>query len=245
MRRIPLLFLIISVLLSTAGCRSRKSTLPSVNEISQEKGIHRQHDNKEKIDGKTVSRILREAERWKGTPYSYGGKTRKGTDCSGFVMTVYLEAAGIKLPRNSAEQQAFCQHIDKKKLRPADLVFFSTSKRGGRVSHVGIYTGDGRFIHASTSRGVIYSRLDEDYYVRHYHSSGRVRGVDGETEAVDYKPLPKEEILPVREDVPTVTIEELIKKQTPVHKESAPEPIVIDSLKLKADTIRAAVRNAF
>lgn len=126
------------------------------------------------------SRIVAAARGWVGVPYRYGGESRDGVDCSGMVMCVYRDVAGIKLPRNSAKQGEYCISIKKTELQPGDLVFF-TSRKGKNINHVGIYVGNGCFVHASTSRGVIVSDLDQDYYVRTYHSSGRVGGLGKES----------------------------------------------------------------
>lgn len=126
-------------------------------------------------DMRTDERLLvEEALRWLGTPYKYGGTSRSGTDCSGLTMQVYLSALGIKLPRSSRDQQKFCKSVKKKSLDAGDLIFFSTGRDKTRVSHVGLYIGDDKFVHASGSRGVIVSDLNEKYYVRNYHSSGHV-----------------------------------------------------------------------
>lgn len=118
--------------------------------------------------------IVSNALTWLGTPYLYAGEDKNGVDCSGFVMRVFEDATGVKIPRNSAEQQRFAKPIDRNLLEKGDLVFF-TSKRGGdSVSHVGIVVDSEDFIHASSSRGVIISSLSEDYYVRYYHSGGRI-----------------------------------------------------------------------
>lgn len=126
-----------------------------------------------KSPGKDVKKLIAEAESWKGTPYKYGGQTKKGADCSGFVMAVFDNALGIKLPRSSKAQAEYCKKIKKQELRAGDIVFFSGNKKG-KVSHVGLYIGDGKFIHASSSRGVIVSDLSESYYVRNYNHAGRV-----------------------------------------------------------------------
>ncbi len=252
MRRFSLLVMAVAALLLVTACGTRKKT--QTRPVRIEVTEIEKAPKPEKIDGRTVVRILKEAERWKGTPYAYGGKTRRGTDCSGMVMTIYQDVAGIKLPRSAAEQQQYCRKIDKKKLQPADLVFFTTSRKRGRVNHVGIYTGDGAFIHASSSRGVIKSRLDEDYYVRHYHSSGRVDNLPGRGNNVEELPAVKEIELPpdkplpsspVSGDVPTITLEEFIKMQTPLPKDTTSVFMPVDSIGLKADSIRTEVRNAF
>ena len=117
-------------------------------------------------------RLLEEARRWMGTAYRYGGNSRSGVDCSGLTSQIFVNALQFKLPRSSAQQSDYCRRIDRSDLMEGDLVFFRTGSKG--VSHVGMYVGDGRIIHSSTSRGVILSSLDEDYYRRTYHSSGRV-----------------------------------------------------------------------
>lgn len=117
--------------------------------------------------------LLREADKWLGTAYRYGGNTREGVDCSGLVCNLFNTALSIKLPRNSAQQSAYCSGINRSDLIIGDLLFFTTSRKGG-ISHVGMYIGDGKMVHSSTSRGVIVSSLEESYYKRTYHSSGRV-----------------------------------------------------------------------
>jgi len=116
--------------------------------------------------------LLCEADTWLGTSYKYGGTDRRGVDCSALVMNVYNTALGIKLPRNSAKQQEYCSNVNRNKLTPGDLVFFSNAS--GKVNHVGMYIGSGNIIHASSSRGVIISSLSDSYYRKNYHSAGRV-----------------------------------------------------------------------
>ena len=114
-----------------------------------------------------------EAAQWIGTPYRSGGQSRRGTDCSGFVRQVYKAAYGIDLPRNTDQQMDATSRVRRGKLREGDLVFFHGSRKR-RVNHVGIYLKDGKFVHASTSRGVMVSRLDEDYWDEHWMRGGRI-----------------------------------------------------------------------
>lgn len=119
--------------------------------------------------------VIKEAKKWLGTKYKYGGHSKKGTDCSGLVMEIYLSVYKIKLPRSSKEQHSFCKEIKKSQLDVGDLVFFATGKSKKTVSHVGLYIGNDEFIHSSSSKGVIISNLEQNYYKRTYHSSGRVK----------------------------------------------------------------------
>lgn len=109
-----------------------------------------------------------------GTRYSYGGTTTKGFDCSGFTSYVF-DKMGIDLPRRSADQATVGTKVAKADLQPGDLVFFDTSgKNNGGISHVGIYVGDGKIAHASTSNGVTYDKLDSSYYKSRFVTARRV-----------------------------------------------------------------------
>lgn len=111
-------------------------------------------------------------EAWMGTPYKYGGTTKEGVDCSAFVGHIYQEVYQRRLHRVANDMQQDARLITKSELREGDIVFFTNSK--GRVSHVGIYLKDGLFVHSSTSRGVIISRLDDSYWSKHFYKGGRV-----------------------------------------------------------------------
>ncbi|MFC4778927.1 C40 family peptidase [Paenibacillus sp. GCM10023252] len=106
-----------------------------------------------------------------GTPYKYGGTTTKGFDCSGFTSYVF-DKMGIDLPRSSKSQAGVGKKIAKSDLIAGDLVFFETGGNG--ISHVGIYVGDGKFAHSSSSKGVTISKLSESYYTNNYVTARRV-----------------------------------------------------------------------
>ena len=124
------------------------------------------HDNK---------KLYKELKKWLGTPYAYAQHTcGEGTDCSGMVMEVFQEVYGIKVHRNSAKMlEQNCREIDLDDLREGDLLFFCTNG-DGRVSHVGIYLKDNKFVHASSSRGVCVDDLRQNYYATHFHAAARV-----------------------------------------------------------------------
>jgi murein DD-endopeptidase / murein LD-carboxypeptidase len=121
---------------------------------------------------KAARLLVNEAGKHVGEPYHYGGTTRKGWDCSGFVKTVYQRTLNITLPRTSDEMFRSSFQIPPSYARPGDLVFFKI--RHKKPSHVGIFIGDNRFIHVSTSDGVIISKLDDPYYQRYLLAIKRI-----------------------------------------------------------------------
>ena len=128
-----------------------------------------------KLDKKDNKKLYKELKRWLGTPYVYAAHTcGEGTDCSGMVMEVYLKIYNIKVHRNSAKMlEENCRIIDLEDLKEGDLVFFCTNG-DSRVSHVGIYLKDNKFVHASSSRGVTVDDLRQNYYATHFYAAARV-----------------------------------------------------------------------
>jgi cell wall-associated NlpC family hydrolase len=123
------------------------------------------------VEPKPGEQIVSIARRYIGTPYRWGGDDPKGFDCSGLVYYSF-DRMGRKVPRTAADQRRAAERVKRSDLEPGDLVFFRTSK--GRVDHVGIYAGDGRFIHApNTGKVVSYAYLDDPYYRSHFVSAGR------------------------------------------------------------------------
>ena len=116
---------------------------------------------------------------FQGAPYRWGGVNLRGIDCSAFVQKIY-ELFDISLPRTAHEQAHVGVQIAKNKLTVGDLVFFNTKRRS--LGHVGIYIGDGKFVHASSvgSRVVKIDGLDEPYYNKHFATARRLKGLDGE-----------------------------------------------------------------
>lgn len=111
-------------------------------------------------------KIVRTAKRYIGVPYRHGGETPRGFDCSGYVMYVYKEN-GIQLPRSVKQQYQAGRRVSKGALRPGDLIFFKTSRK--RLSHVGIYVGDGRFLHAPRSgKRVSYANMNKPYWKKRF-----------------------------------------------------------------------------
>jgi lipoprotein Spr len=116
--------------------------------------------------------LLENVDDWYGVRYRTGGNTKSGVDCSGFTVAVYAAVYGIMLPRVSRDQYRISRKISTTDLREGDLVFFNTKGHG--VSHVGVYLGNNKFIHASVSRGVMVSGLFEPYYLQRFVGGGRI-----------------------------------------------------------------------
>lgn len=118
-----------------------------------------------------MARLRKAAEAYLGVPYRFGGQSRWGMDCSGFIGTVFEEVYGIKLPRSSRGMFRIGEPVARADLRPGDLVFF---KNMGYIDHSGIYMGENYFIHSATSVGVSYSTLDAPYFGTHYAGARRL-----------------------------------------------------------------------
>ncbi len=109
-----------------------------------------------------------------GTHYKYGGTSpENGMDCSGLVRYVFKEAWGTDLPRTAAEISHAGQHVDPQDLKPGDLVFYNTMRRG--FSHVGIYMGDNKFIHSPSAGGKVrIESMDLAYWKRRFSGARRI-----------------------------------------------------------------------
>lgn len=131
--------------------------------------IEKIEKNESQISSKQ-EQVIKIAHDWLGTPYLWGGNTRKGVDCSGFVKNVYQEV-GINLPRTAQMQFDYSYKISKDKIKPGDLLFY---RKNGKITHVAIYVGKGEIIHSSTGRGVIKQPITDDYLSSIFAGAGRV-----------------------------------------------------------------------
>jgi lipoprotein Spr/probable lipoprotein NlpC len=109
--------------------------------------------------------------KWQGVRYQLGGLSKNGIDCSGFVYIIYKSGLGIDLPRTTNLQSRVGKEINRNNLKTGDLIFFKTKNA---LSHVGIYLENRKFIHASTTKGVTISRLDNIYWKSRYWKSIRI-----------------------------------------------------------------------
>lgn len=167
MKRLPLLC-IASLLLTTAGARA-----DVLGDFLTQKGLIASAESAPP-PLPTASALAVHAMGFMGVPYKWGGNdAQTGLDCSGFVHAVYQQITGVVLPRTSERQAAATQAIAPHELAPGDLVFFNTT--GAPYSHVGIYIGEDRFVHAPrTGSRIKLERLSAAYWSARFESARRV-----------------------------------------------------------------------
>ena len=149
MTKIQFLFVSLLILLLTSCGSSKKAAAVSKVEFELEK----------------------QYQLYKGVPYKYGGTDRRGFDCSGFVGKVYKDGLKTQLPRMTKDMATMGKKVSKHSLKPGDLIFFRPSRK---YRHVGIYVGDNLFMHSSTSKGIIKSKLDNVYWKKKFRYAKRI-----------------------------------------------------------------------
>ena len=143
---IPALVIVTATLWMTTAQASPGHSDDDMDRLLADKGLLTQIDQVRQNVSHKASELVVNAMGFLGVPYKRGGNNENGFDCSGFVRTIYQRSVGLLLPRRAEQQAAATESIDKSDLQPGDLVFFNTLRRA--FSHVGIYVGEGKFIHA-------------------------------------------------------------------------------------------------
>jgi lipoprotein Spr len=130
---------------------------------------------KQEYGDRSLTDKLKEFVRdWLHIPYHYGGNDKNGIDCSGLVVQFMQYAYGIKVPRQAQDQYTQGRKISRSRLQPGNLVFFS-DLRGRDITHVGIYLGENKFVHATDNEGVTISSLDDEFYTAKFAGACRYR----------------------------------------------------------------------
>lgn len=159
-----------------SGCKAQKGMTASQSDRDTHNTEHKHCHSADRLPLDYRSKIVEEAESWIGTPYKYAQAEKGvGSDCSGMVMKVYETVLACKIPRNSALQAEFCIPLEADEAMAGDLVFFATGSDPDKVTHVGIIEGDGNsFVHVSSSKGAVISKLSNNYYASRLLKYGRV-----------------------------------------------------------------------
>ncbi|MDR2465940.1 MAG: C40 family peptidase [Prevotellaceae bacterium] len=158
---------------SCSSGRSSKSEIKIVQEHDSEHPILRKYASwlSVPVSRLKTPELYELLDQWLGTPYKYGGMSRSGIDCSGFVSVVYKSLTNRVIQRSTKDLDKAIKIT--KNLQEGDLVFFEFD--GKVVSHVGLYLHNGKFVHASSSRGVTISDLTSDYYVARFKHGGPLK----------------------------------------------------------------------
>lgn len=157
-----------------AAPNSHATAPDSIGNFLVAQGLVQQIDGLRERTNALSSQLAMNAMGLIGVPYVWGGsQTNKGLDCSGLVQAVYKQASGVVLPRNASQQAAAATPIDNNELRPGDLVFFNTLRRA--FSHVGIYVGEGKFVHApKPGAAVRIESMNKRYWQHRFEGARRV-----------------------------------------------------------------------
>jgi cell wall-associated NlpC family hydrolase len=174
MRKHNTLFLIGFLSIALAGCANQSVRLAETEPEPADATVPVVINASDRASG-----VAMQALSHLGTPYRVGGLSpQTGFDCSGLVAYAYREGAGLVLPRNTFDLSHLGEPVERSALRPGDLVFYNTQRR--EYSHVGIYLGEDRFIHAPSNGGEVrVESLRADYWVRRYNGARRVIGPPG------------------------------------------------------------------
>jgi len=178
----PVLVVFSALLLANAVQAAPSETSDEMSRFLDGRGLLTQLDQARQSVSNTASDLVVTALGFLGVPYKRGGNSvETGFDCSGFVKAMYEQTLGLILPRNAAQQAAATQKIDPSELQPGDLVFFNTMRRA--FSHVGIYVGDGKFIHSpKPGAEVRIESMGQSYWTRRFDGARRVQ--EASTDAV-------------------------------------------------------------
>ena len=167
--------LAVALLLSVNAYAAPGQNGDDLDKLIVERGLLNQIEQVRQSVSTKASELVIDAMGFLGVPYKRGGNTAEtGFDCSGFVRAMYKQSVGLILPRRAEQQAAATQNIDKSELKPGDLVFFNTLKR--TFSHVGIYVGQGRFIHApKPGAEVRVDSMSGSYWASRFDGARRVQ----------------------------------------------------------------------
>ena len=165
------LFWMLIVVATIASCHGRKDGTTSGNGADKE--LKQKYAGLLGVTEKEITnvKLYRFIDEWYGVPYKYGGKAKTGVDCSGFTTILLQDVYGKTFVGSANSMYEACDNVNEKNLKEGDLVFFKINS--SKVSHVGVYLQNRRFVHASSKRGIVINNLDEAYYKKYFFKGGR------------------------------------------------------------------------
>ena len=174
-------FVYLSILLffavSLSSCRSHKdvSTTETNTSKPKSKKVTEKYAQVLNVDESKIDNIKLYSfvDEWYGVPYKYGGKNKSGIDCSNFTASLFNSVYSKPITGSSSSIYQQCKIISKSNLEEGDLVFFKID--GDKISHVGVYLQNNKFVHATTKKGVMIDDLDEAYYKKYFYKAGRLK----------------------------------------------------------------------
>ena len=181
-----LLALSTALLLTAAAHAAPASQADDLDKLLADKGLLTHIDQVRQSVSNKASELVVNAMGFLGVPYKRGGNTvETGFDCSGFVRAMYEQSIGLILPRRAEQQAAATQNIDRTDLQPGDLVFFNTMRRA--FSHVGIYVGEGKFIHSpKPGAEVRVESMNQSYWRHRFDGARRVQSTQAANASGEY-----------------------------------------------------------
>lgn len=166
-------FCLLFLLATIVSCKSAKHASSSAD--PQEMALKKKYAGLMGVQEKDITNIAlyKFIDNWYGAPYKSAGKSKAGVDCSGFVSILCGQVFNKTVGGPSTAIFKSCNVISEKNLEEGDLVFFKINS--DKISHVGVYLKNRRFVHASTHKGVIINSLDEAYYSKYFYKAGRIK----------------------------------------------------------------------
>lgn len=157
-----------------AACHSGKDTAKTNTSNEASKDVMTKYATLIGVSEKELDKkLIRFVDTWYSVPYKWGGGEKSGVDCSHLVCRIYKDVYDKKIAGTAGDLEKMSDHVKESKLKQGDLVFFKIESE--KISHVGVYIANERFVHASVKKGVVISSLEDKYYKKYFYSGGRIQ----------------------------------------------------------------------
>jgi len=162
------------VLLCLAACHSGKDSAKTNTAGEASNSVMTKYSGIIGVPEKNLNKkLIFFVDNWYGAPYKWGGGEKNGVDCSHLVCRVYRDVYGKKIAGTAVDLEKMSDRVKESRLKEGDLVFFKIESE--KISHVGVYIANNRFVHASVKKGVIINSLEDKYYKKYFYSGGRIQ----------------------------------------------------------------------